>query len=262
MFKFGQAFGTVQGILAALKVPTHLVAPVTWKRHFRLPADKETVARSSIADLAGVGSIWPKKDHGRPKRACWRFSDRRSTRPAGTMTDALRADWQLIDSVRDRAYDIFVFAEKKRLHDLVCMFKSRGQSHRRPALARTNGRKLVRHGCTGCADRAAPASVAQTQSEGGQWLNPIAKPGIALSKIQQRWIAPPKDKPWVKIPIDVMDGERWHSLSVNDRRMLDALMCQHFRYFQRSNGDLEISFGGFLRAGITHRRYVAASKDN
>ena len=82
-----------------------------------------------------------------------------------------------------------------------------------------------------------------------------------LSKIQQRWIAPPKDKPWVKIPIDVMDGERWHSLSVNDRRMLDALMCQHFRYFQRSNGDLEISFGGFLRAGITHRRYVAASKD-
>jgi len=58
-----------------------------------------------------------------------------------------------------------------------------------------------------------------------------------------------------------MDGERWHSLSVNDRRMLDALMCQHFRYFQRSNGDLEISFGGFLRAGITHRRYVAASKD-
>jgi hypothetical protein len=40
------------------------------------------------------------------------------------MTDALRADWQLIDSVRDRAYDIFVFAEKKRLHDLVCMFKS------------------------------------------------------------------------------------------------------------------------------------------
>jgi len=41
MFKFGQAFGTVQGILAALKVPTHLVAPVTWKRHFRLPADKE-----------------------------------------------------------------------------------------------------------------------------------------------------------------------------------------------------------------------------
>jgi hypothetical protein len=40
------------------------------------------------------------------------------------MTDNLRADWALIDAVRDRCYDLFVFDEKLRLHNLVCMFKS------------------------------------------------------------------------------------------------------------------------------------------
>jgi hypothetical protein len=40
------------------------------------------------------------------------------------MTADLRADWQLIDAVRDRCYDLFCYDEKKRLHDLVCMFKS------------------------------------------------------------------------------------------------------------------------------------------
>jgi hypothetical protein len=34
--------------------------------------------------------------------------------------------WQLIDSVRDRCYDIFVFAEKQRLQDLVVRFKAKG----------------------------------------------------------------------------------------------------------------------------------------
>jgi hypothetical protein len=40
------------------------------------------------------------------------------------MTDDLRASWRLVDSVRDRSYDIFTFDEKKRLHDLVVMLKS------------------------------------------------------------------------------------------------------------------------------------------
>jgi hypothetical protein len=39
------------------------------------------------------------------------------------MTD-LSETWRLVDSVRDRSYDIFTHAEKKRLHDLVVMLKS------------------------------------------------------------------------------------------------------------------------------------------
>jgi hypothetical protein len=42
------------------------------------------------------------------------------------MTDDLTATWRLVDSVRDRCYDLFTHAEKKRLHDLVVMLKSTG----------------------------------------------------------------------------------------------------------------------------------------
>jgi hypothetical protein len=37
-----------------------------------------------------------------------------------------RETWALIDSVRDRCYDVFVYDEKKRLHDLVTKFKLSG----------------------------------------------------------------------------------------------------------------------------------------
>ena len=40
------------------------------------------------------------------------------------MTD-LAALWRLVDRVRDRSYDWFTFAEKKRLHDLVARLKTR-----------------------------------------------------------------------------------------------------------------------------------------
>lgn len=62
-----------------------------------------------------------------------------------------------------------------------------------------------------------------------------------LSKIQLKWISPPKGLPWARLFIDVLDGEAWRGLSVNARRVLDALICQHFRYCQRENGDLQIS---------------------
>jgi hypothetical protein len=34
--------------------------------------------------------------------------------------------WRLIDSVRDRSYDLFTFAEKQKMHDLVTAFKAKG----------------------------------------------------------------------------------------------------------------------------------------
>jgi len=40
-FKFGKGYGTVLGVIAALGVPTHIVAPTAWKKHFRLSSDKD-----------------------------------------------------------------------------------------------------------------------------------------------------------------------------------------------------------------------------
>jgi crossover junction endodeoxyribonuclease RuvC len=54
MFKFGRAFGTVLGVLAALDVPTHFVTPAKWKKHFRLSADKD--AARGLANR-----LWPAK---------------------------------------------------------------------------------------------------------------------------------------------------------------------------------------------------------
>ena len=36
MFSFGQSFGVIKGVCAALKLPVILVRPVKWKKHFNL----------------------------------------------------------------------------------------------------------------------------------------------------------------------------------------------------------------------------------
>lgn len=40
-FRFGVAYGMIQGVLAGAYVPIRLVSPTLWKKHFRLGPDKE-----------------------------------------------------------------------------------------------------------------------------------------------------------------------------------------------------------------------------
>src|SRR5215467_9479238 len=72
-----------------------------------------------------------------------------------------------------------------------------------------------------------------------------------LSKIQQKWLAP--RKPFVTIYVDDLESKEW--------RFLDALTCQLFQPWHKSNGELQVSYSGFERAGITSRRYVADAKN-
>jgi crossover junction endodeoxyribonuclease RuvC len=66
MFKFGQAVGTVVGVLAALAVPTLYVAPAVWKRHHNLPADKESARQRALELWPARASDFARKlDHGR-----------------------------------------------------------------------------------------------------------------------------------------------------------------------------------------------------
>lgn len=69
VWNFGMAYGMLRGVLGALHVPYQLVTPASWKRHYRLDADKEAARWMAI-------SIWPacpdfsrKKDHGRAEAA-------------------------------------------------------------------------------------------------------------------------------------------------------------------------------------------------
>jgi len=69
-FKFGQSYGAVRGVLAALQIRTHLVAPAVWKKHFRLDCDKEKARAMALRLFAASPEHFSrKKDHGRAEAA-------------------------------------------------------------------------------------------------------------------------------------------------------------------------------------------------
>lgn len=68
-FKFGAAYGAVQGVVAALEIPVHFVTPGRWKKHFRLSADKEEARALAIRFWPGSQHFERKKDHGRAEAA-------------------------------------------------------------------------------------------------------------------------------------------------------------------------------------------------
>jgi hypothetical protein len=65
-FKFGASYGAVRGVLAALQIRVHLVAPAVWKKHFRLDSDKEKARALALRLFAASPEHFSrKKDHGR-----------------------------------------------------------------------------------------------------------------------------------------------------------------------------------------------------
>jgi crossover junction endodeoxyribonuclease RuvC len=69
-FKFGASYGAVRGVLAALQIRTHLVAPAIWKKHFRIDSDKEKARALALRLFAASPEHFSrKKDHGRAEAA-------------------------------------------------------------------------------------------------------------------------------------------------------------------------------------------------
>ncbi len=70
MFNFGAAYGTVIGVVSALKIPVHFVTPAKWKKHFGLSADKEEARARALQLWPGRAEMFArKKDHGRAEAA-------------------------------------------------------------------------------------------------------------------------------------------------------------------------------------------------
>jgi len=82
-----------------------------------------------------------------------------------------------------------------------------------------------------------------------------------LSKLQREWIKPPNDRLWARLFIDVIDGAAWRGLSVNARRVLDALICHHLRDSPKENGNIKISHLQFEAAGVTRRLITRAIRE-
>jgi len=69
MFKFGQAYGTLIGTIAACGIPLYRTPPTRWKKHFGLGADKEQARARAIALWPTSAAFERKKDHGRAEAA-------------------------------------------------------------------------------------------------------------------------------------------------------------------------------------------------
>jgi hypothetical protein len=82
-----------------------------------------------------------------------------------------------------------------------------------------------------------------------------------LNKLQLQWINPPLDKPWVRLFIDVLELKAWRNLSVNARRIHDALTCWYFRNHQQENGQIKISYRQFERSGVARNSIAGAIRE-
>ena len=51
MFNFGQSFGVIKGICAALNLPIYFVRPVKWKKHFNLIKTNKDASRTKVIEV-------------------------------------------------------------------------------------------------------------------------------------------------------------------------------------------------------------------
>ena len=72
-FAFGRAYGTARTVVALSGVPTHLVRPADWKRHFKLPGGPDGKEASRALALrmfpASAERFARKMDHNRAEAA-------------------------------------------------------------------------------------------------------------------------------------------------------------------------------------------------
>ena len=62
MFNFGQSFGVIKGICAAMQLPIFFVRPAKWKKHFELINTQKDASRTkAIEKFPKISSILSKK---------------------------------------------------------------------------------------------------------------------------------------------------------------------------------------------------------
>jgi len=51
MFNFGQSFGVIKGICAALNLPIYFIRPAKWKKHFNLIKTNKDASRTKVIEV-------------------------------------------------------------------------------------------------------------------------------------------------------------------------------------------------------------------
>jgi crossover junction endodeoxyribonuclease RuvC len=69
-FRYGNAYGVINGVAAALQIPIHRVSPQRWKKHFKLSSDKELSRGLAIRLFPACAHHFARKsDHNRAESA-------------------------------------------------------------------------------------------------------------------------------------------------------------------------------------------------
>ena len=62
MFNFGQSFGVIKGICAAMQLPIYFIRPTKWKKHFELINTQKDASRTKAIEMfPKISSILSKK---------------------------------------------------------------------------------------------------------------------------------------------------------------------------------------------------------
>lgn len=70
MFRFGQAYGTILGVIGALAIPVRHVSPAKWKKALGLNSDGEASRARAIETWPAHADLFArKKDHNRAEAA-------------------------------------------------------------------------------------------------------------------------------------------------------------------------------------------------
>lgn len=89
-FGFGQSYGVVLGILAALELPHAAILPATWKRNAGVPSGAQKSASIAIAKQlvpTAASHLMRVKDDGRAEAILLAFDARRQHHPTGLQQD-------------------------------------------------------------------------------------------------------------------------------------------------------------------------------
>ncbi|HEX3418212.1 MAG TPA: hypothetical protein VHT21_17680 [Stellaceae bacterium] len=71
----------------------------------------------------------------------------------------------------------------------------------------------------------------------------------------------PTVRPWVKMPLDLIESDAWRSLGINDRRLIDFLMVEHMRHGGKENGELKAPRRQLVSSGIGEHFVSAAIRN-
>jgi crossover junction endodeoxyribonuclease RuvC len=58
IFLFGRAAGVLEAVIALCNIPTVMVEPAKWKKHFRLPRDKEASRQMALRLFPGAHALF------------------------------------------------------------------------------------------------------------------------------------------------------------------------------------------------------------